>query len=172
MSFRLYPNEAHWWSFADYGHVVATVERLRPTNVLEFGPGSSTLALIEGGAAHVDTCEDDEHWSTIARERIAAKFPQHVDVHDYRWSDPVHVAVCDDRRYDLGLIDGPQSTERRACVIRYALERCKAVLVPTEEDAYGNGIIRGFCEDIGDMLGKRCKYTHTGPLAGGFVLFQ
>ena len=48
--FRLYPREEHFCSFADYGAILDTVRRLDAKRVLEFGPGHSTLALVEGGA--------------------------------------------------------------------------------------------------------------------------
>src|SRR4051812_40979556 len=89
--FELYPIEQHWWSFNDYGAVLEVTERLKAKKVLEFGPGWSTRALIEGGATKVDTCEDDPDWFAVHSERLVPQFPDVVTLHPYVWSDPVSI---------------------------------------------------------------------------------
>lgn len=166
-TFELYPEERHWWSFSDYGHVLDTVRALGAKRVLEFGPGSSTLALIEGGATTIDTCEDDPDWAQVYEERLQAKYPQIVRVHRFTLAEPLSIPKVDDRRYDLALVDGPLGTNSRPVVIRYALERCAAVLVPTEDL---NRDFRNTLRDIAASSGWDIAITDTGPLSGGFAL--
>src|SRR3954468_3676950 len=98
--FALYPEELRWWSFNDYGAVLQVMQRLGPRRVLEFGPGSSTLALIEGGATHIDSCEDDPVWFNTYTVRLQKKCPRIVTLRPYTWSDPVTVPGVDDKVYD------------------------------------------------------------------------
>lgn len=168
MSFRLYPTEQHWCSFADYGAIMETCAGLQAKRVLEFGPGSSTLALIEGGAEHIDACEDDQHWENVYRARLEDRFPGQVKIHTYVWSDPANIPSINWMHYDLGLIDGPNETPKREAVIVYAMERCTRVLVPCE-DAEGPGL-RGVIEYQAKARGRYVGYKQTGPLAGSYAL--
>ena len=167
-NFKLYPEEQHWWSFQDYQAVLNTMERLQPKQVLEFGPGSSTLALIEGGAAHIDTCEDAEDWAKVYEERLQGKYPEIVKLHRYTWSDPLSIPAIDLQQYDLALVDGPLGTDRRPTVVRYCLERCRAVLAPTEDR---NRTFRATLQQIAGEYNWNIHITETGPLSGGFALF-
>lgn len=164
-SFRLYTEEQHWWSFNDYGAVLDVMQQLKPARVLEFGPGSSTLALVEGGAQHIDTCEDAPDWAAVYEERLVARFPDVVRLHRYTFGYPLTIPAVDSQLYDLALIDGPRNREYRAAVVVYALERCRAVLVPTE-DAQS----RMTLEAIARAHGWHITIEETGPLAGGFAL--
>ncbi len=166
-SFTLYPEERHWWSFNDYGAVLDTMRLLQPKRVLEFGPGSSTLALIEGGAAHIDTLEDNPDWAEVYETRLAGKYPELVRVHRYVWADPVTIPAIDGEHYDLALIDGPLGTDRRGAVVRYCLDHCDAVLAPTED---GNPKFRKELQDIAKATGWSIDIRETGPLSGGFAL--
>jgi hypothetical protein len=165
-TFALYPEERHWWSFADYGHVLDTVRALGAKRILEFGPGSSTLALIEGGATHIDTCEDAEDWATVYEDRLQGKYPAIVHLRRYTLGEPLKIdGVGVD--YDLALIDGPRGSNSRPPVIRYAMERCAAVLVPTEDR---NRTFRAQLAEIAANAGWDIAITDTGPLSGGFAL--
>lgn len=167
--FRLYPDEQSWWSFADYQAVLDVMARLRPDTVLEFGPGSSTLALIEGGATRIDTCEDDRIWYDVYEPRLARRFPAIVRLHRYVWSDPLRIPALDDQRYDLALIDGPFNTPRRPAVLEYALARCAAVLMPTEEYKTAP-MLRPLITAIAANTGRSLEIVETGPLSGAFAL--
>lgn len=169
-AFRLYPREEHFCSFADYGAILDTVERVGAKRVLEFGPGHSTLALIEGGATHIDCVEDDPAWFTVWRARLAAKYPGVVHLRPYVWRDPPRILGVDGESYDLGLIDGPQNTELRPIAIKYCLARCRRVLVPLEEMEIGSGHLRPFVERIAAEAGRPLHIAPTGPLAGAFAL--
>lgn len=174
--FRLYPEEARWWSFQDYQAVLDVVRRLRPGRVLEFGPGSSTLALIEGGVAEIDACEDNPDWAKVYEERLAGRFPEPgwttvVRLHRYQFTEPLVTVTpeVDAAIFDLALIDGPRGTENRPAVLRYALARCLHVLMPCEEwqtRAWMRPIISAQAAEVGAPV----EFFETGPLSGAFAL--
>jgi hypothetical protein len=172
--FALYPEERHWWSFNDYGFVLDVVTRLQAKTILEFGPGSSTLALIEGGATRIDTFEDSDEWYDVYRQRLEALFPDAVHLHRYTWTDPLTIAreSLIDRPYDLAVIDGPHGTLNRPTVIRWCIDHAKAILAPTEEMAYGTGALRPHFEAIVAASGWTLEYFETGPLSGAFALLR
>lgn len=162
-AFRLYPIEGHFCSFADYGCILDVMERYQPKSVLEFGPGWSTLALVEGGVEQVAAMEDDPHWMRIAAERLRGHDAVHLM--PYVWSDPLRLAI-DEWRFDMAVIDGPREVANREAVIRYCLPRCKRVLVPLE-CANGDDRLGRFVESLNvDAI----ELMHTGPLAGMFAL--
>lgn len=167
MSFRLYPEEQRWWSFADYGAVLDVMQRLKPKTVLEFGPGSSTLALIEGGAQRIDSCEDSQDWFDVYHERLERRFPAVVKLRRYVWADPLKVGRLA-ARYDMALIDGPHGTARRPAVLEFCLARAAAVLLPTEET--GSRVLRAAIVSIAAKHGRSLEFMETGPLSGAFAL--
>lgn len=168
--FALYPEAQHWWSLNDYAAVLGVTTQLQAKTVLEFGPGSSTLSLIEGGAERIDCCEDDPAWQRTYEERLAAKFPGVVTIHAYRWSAALSIPAIDDRRYDLALIDGPHQTQR-AAAIEYCLQRCAAVLFPTEDHGHVNRSgLRSVAVRLAEKYSRTLEFAETGPLSGGFAL--
>lgn len=169
-AFRLYPEERHWWSFNDYGAVIDVMQRLTPKRVLEFGPGSSTLALIEGGATKIDTCEDNPDWYQIYEKRLEHAYPEIVTLHPYIWSDPLMVPDITRRRYDLALIDGPLGSLQRPPVIEYALQRSASVLVPTEDHGLRNSHLRPHIARLAEQYDRTVEIFETGAHSGGFAL--
>lgn len=168
--FKLFPEDRHFWSLNDYGAVLGVMQELQPKRVLEFGPGSSTLALIEGGAEHIDCCEDKLDWAAIYRDRLQKFYPGKVFIHMYDWSDPVSILGIDEQTYDMALIDGPFQTGREAA-IEYALQRCAAVLFPTEDYSHPSAL-RPLAWKLAEKYGKTVDITDTGPLSGGFALLR
>lgn len=167
--FSLYPEATSWWSFADYATVLTVMGRLTPKRVLEFGPGSSTLALIEGGAELVDCCEDDPVWFATYCTRLEDVYPA-VHMRPYNLSALLSIPGVDNQRYDLALIDGPRETARRAAVVGYAMERCAHVLVPLE-CAGGSLIMRETVTHFARLYRRPVEWMEdTGPLAGAFAL--
>lgn len=168
----LYPSTpAHWWTRQDHDAVVAVVRRLGAKHVLEFGPGTSTLSLIEGGATLIDACEDDEHYFKVHKERLGGQFPTIVRMRPYRWAPLPSVLGCDSTSFDLGLVDGPRQTERRAAVIVYAMERCRHTLVPLEEGSGEHPRIREVVTRFASLYQRPVEWIEgTGPLAGAFAL--
>lgn len=170
MTFARYPVEQAWWSFNDYQAVLDVMARLRPARVLEFGPGSSTLALIEGGAARIDACEDDP----VYADRLLKNVPDAiVHLHAYTWRNPLSIPALDEKVFDLALIDGPRTTTRRPTVIRYAMARCAAVLVPTEDFEHADrSFFRPILRQLAEEFGWSLEIAETGRIAGGFGLLQ
>lgn len=166
--FALYPEERRWWSFNDYRHVLETTRRLQPKTVLEFGPGSSTLALIEGGAKAIDCCEDNPDWEKVYRERLVGRFRELVSIVPYVWSDPLSIPAIDSRTYDMALIDGPLGTDRRGVVLDYCLDRCIAVLMCCE--TWKTRGLRAQIIQTAERRSKQIELVETGPLAGSFAL--
>lgn len=166
--FELYPEERHFCSFADYATVLDATRRLTPARVLEFGPGWSTLALVEGGARQIDALEDDPHWLGVARERLAA----HADVVRlllYGWRDGAPVLPLDPgARYDLLVIDGPADVRRRPAVLEVALPHCSHALVALETDS--GSIMADAVHEQASRSGRAVERHETGPLAGAYAL--
>lgn len=160
---NLYPREpAHFWSAEDHAAVVKVVQRLQPRRVLEFGPGTSTLALLEGGAWRIDACEDDPHWLKTWQHRLRYK---QVVFHSYLWAECISIPALDAERFDLALIDGPYEVEKRTSVIEYCMRHCAAVLVPLET-SHGT-LLERF---VHSLECKAVNVMKTGPLAGAFAL--
>lgn len=173
-NFALYPVEGGWWSFNDYAAVLDVMARLHPKSVIEFGPGSSTLALIEGGATTIDCCEDDPDWFGVYLDRLERRFPNVVKMHAYAWGVPVDVPSVAGRTYDMALIDGPKGTPNRPAAIEFCLQRARAVLAPTEE--WRDGVcrpdkgLRAPIAALAEKYGRKVEIMETGPLSGAFAL--
>lgn len=165
-TFALYPIERHWWSFADYGAVIDLVRETAATVMLEFGPGSSTLALIEGGATRIDTCEDDPHWAAVHRSRLVSRFPQQIHLHEYVWASRLTIPAVDAQAYDLALIDGPRDLGRRWAVLKYALDRSAVVVMPVETTKAITTRLQALEKASTHVVAIR----ETGPLAGAFAV--
>lgn len=168
--FELFPEEQRWFSFNDYGAVLDVMARLSPKRVVEFGPGSSTLALIEGGAAHIDTCEDNPDWAAVWQERLVQRFPDIVTQHAYTFTDPLTIPALNRKRFDLALIDGPHGTLNRPVVLAWCLARCTAVLIPSEDVAYGRSALRPHIERLAQEHKRTIEWMETGPASGAFAL--
>lgn len=125
-TFKLFPTDYSWWTMADYGSLLDVVERFKPRRVLEFGPGGSTLALIEGGAERVDSCENDPDWRQVYQTRIGKAHPE-LRVHAFTPADPLIIPALTGQRWDFGFVDGPRQTPTRKPAIDYALAHCDVV---------------------------------------------
>lgn len=169
-TFALFPEETHFWSFTDYQAVLDVMARLKPVRVLEFGPGSSTLALVEGGAQIVDACEDDAAWAGIYEDRLAKRFPDVVQIHRYVYYDPMLIPAIEGQAYDLALIDGPHRTQTRRAPLVFALRRCAHVLMPTEDGTPGHQSLRPMITEEAERHAFEIEWMETGPTSGGFAL--
>lgn len=168
--FRLFSQPEHFCSFADYGHILETTRRIKPRSVLEFGPGWSTLALIEGGANSIESCEDDRAWAATWRERIEVAHRAIVQIHEYRWPHlPFALRNAARPRYfDLALVDGPHDLSLRPAVVAHCLAVCDWILVPTEESE--GPALRAEVLGLAVKAGREVEWNETGPLAGGYAL--
>lgn len=167
-NFSLFPEAQPWCSFADYQMIHDTVRGLGAASVLEFGPGYSTLAIVEGGATAIDICENKVEWLHVYTARL--NYPDFVTPFLYVWRLPLDIPGLREA-YDLAVIDGPQETPLRIDAVRFAMERSKAVLVPTED--YGrelNSYLRPLLFDLAQEHGWDYMVVNTGPVAGGFAL--
>ena len=106
--FKLYTQERSIFGFADYGALLTEVRRVGARSALEFGPGASTLALIEGGCESILSFEHDARWLASAREQLAA-FP-HVRVERYENLPELRPLGAE---FDLAFVDSPNGEEKR-----------------------------------------------------------
>lgn len=83
-------DEWHW--------LAALTQRLGARRVLEFGPGYSTLALVAGGATHVDTYESSP---TAMLDALRLAVPS-LFLYDDR-----AITIHPHDLYDLAFVDGP-----------------------------------------------------------------
>jgi hypothetical protein len=123
-TFRLFPEEQRWWSFADHEQLMRLVEEVQPRSVLEFGPGSSTLSFIEGGAEHITTCENDPAWIAHFNPTLA---PHLISIVPFVLADPITMPMIDGLIYELGFVDGPNGSGNRREAIAYAHAHCMVV---------------------------------------------
>lgn len=109
---------------------------------LEFGPGLTTLALIEAGVPYIESFEHERKWRTRAAARINPHVPLgcswRLRRYDARSTD---IPLPHMRRvYDLGIVDAPQGGANwvgppegagfsRLHTLRYALANCRRVLL-------------------------------------------
>jgi hypothetical protein len=169
-NFSLFPEAQPWCSFADYQMIHDTVRGLGAASVLEFGPGYSTLAIIEGGATTIDICEDSAEWLQVYTERL--KYPPFVRPFLYEWKLPLHIPGLH-TFYDLAVVDGPHQTPLRIDAVRFAMERAKAVLVPTEDAGRElQSYLRPLLCEVATQQGWDYMVTNTGPVAGGYALLM
>lgn len=165
--FALYPEERHWWSFNDYGAVLDAMRRFQPKRVVEFGPGSSTLALIEGGAQEIVTFEEDPSWADVYRERLVKKYTPIVDLQMYDPKPPLKLPKM--ARFDFALVDGPKGSTSRPPIIAWCLRNADVVMVPTETH-HSKGIRDEIAKAAKKAGRTKVEWIETGPLSGGFAI--
>lgn len=128
--FKLYHKERTIFSFEDYAALMKLVEEIGAKRVLEFGPGISTLALIEAGVEVIDSYEYDSTFLASAQERFQA-YPQ-VTVRRF-----YNASLCvvldpppDARRYALAFVDSPigEGPRRRLLPGQEELSRYNTVM--------------------------------------------
>lgn len=110
--FRFYTEERGVFTFDDYGALLAAAREANAKSILEFGPGASTLALIEAGCERIVTCEYQQPWLSAAAERLAP-YPQ-VDLRRYVNVSDVEVeGLARDEAFDLAFVDSPLGCEAK-----------------------------------------------------------
>jgi hypothetical protein len=120
--FRLYNEERRIFSFEDYGALLTECRRLKVRTSLEFGPGISTLALVEAGAAVV-TCEYSERWLNGARELLKG----YSEVRVLRYFNEPEARVeglAAAETFDMAFVDSPLGLPSRGAVRHAAQEEC------------------------------------------------
>ena len=75
-------------------------------SALEFGPGTSTWALIEAGCERILSCEYDDTWRATAKTKFA-EFPQ-VEVVRF-WDEPeARAEIPEGEQFDIAFVDSPK----------------------------------------------------------------
>lgn len=143
--FELYTEEKKIFMFEDYA-VLKKYARNKK-KALEFGPGISTLALIEAGVKDIHTCEYKEEYYLQAKDRFSS-YPQ-VHVHRYKnlpriagpqFQEPTSDSVS--AFFDIGFVDSPigsvkhgweklpgQEKHARLNTLHYAVTHCSVVVL-------------------------------------------
>lgn len=107
--FKLYTVEEGRFPFIDYGELIKYASGAK--SALEFGPGLSTLALIEAGVKHIVTCEHDPEWHRRSVESLKP-YPQCRVLHYDNVAPEANVeALKDNEQFDLAFVDSPSGTE-------------------------------------------------------------
>lgn len=139
--FDLYRQEKAIFTFDDYNALLEECRTRNANRVLEFGPGISTLALIESGCGAILTCEYNDRWFNSAHELFKGR-PE-VSLLRYRNDPEVSVAgLAPDDTFDLAFVDSPIGIPSRGTVrhpgqedcnrlntVLFALERAAVVLL-------------------------------------------
>jgi hypothetical protein len=100
--FKLYKEQQNTFPFVDYGMLLREVAGAK--SALEFGPGISTLALIEAGVGRIVTLEHDPIWFVKAKEKFK-DYPQ-VEVRPYKDEPVVEADV--EGEFDIAFVDSPK----------------------------------------------------------------
>lgn len=103
--FKLYTEETKTLSFEDYATILKECAALGAKTALEFGPGYSTLALIEAGLDRIVSLEHNDEWL----DKMAIRFADYPQVEVKRYQDePEATADLGDESFDVAFVDSPQ----------------------------------------------------------------
>jgi hypothetical protein len=102
--FKLYTEQKPTLSFVDYAQLMLLAQGAK--SVLEFGPGISTLALIEAGVPKIVSLEHDPEWLETQKEKFK-DYPQ-VTIAQYADTVPVGADEIAFQDFDLAFVDSPQ----------------------------------------------------------------
>jgi hypothetical protein len=97
------------FSAHDNTMLVAEVRRIGAKTALEFGPGASTLALVDAGLEKIVTLEHDPDW--LATQ--ADKFKDLSQVRVARYVDDPIVTADENGEFDIAFVDSPQGFHYR-----------------------------------------------------------
>lgn len=100
--YKLYPFDSPTFFAKDYGLLMEHAKGAK--SALEFGPGSSTLALIEAGVGRILTCEYDEGW----REKAKEKFKDFPQVEIIPFYDEPEARADIEGQFDIAFVDSPK----------------------------------------------------------------
>jgi hypothetical protein len=100
--FKLYTVEQNCLTFIDYAALLREFQGVKIA--LEFGPGVSTLALIEAGVEKIVTLEHNAEWFDKAVEQFK-DYPQ-VEIRQY-YDEPVVLADVEED-FDIAFVDSPK----------------------------------------------------------------
>lgn len=121
--FELFREERAVFTFDDYAAVMGAVRGVK--RVMEFGPGASTLAMIEAGVEHIVSAECSSLWEAKARVSLQ----EYIDagrVEIIRFTNTVPVTFSQEVEgpFDLVFVDSPVGIEARSAVRHKGQENC------------------------------------------------
>lgn len=132
--FLLYSNEATVFDFDDYAGLLNETRRIGAKKVLEFGPGFSTLALLEAGCTDITSLENSPIWLNRAKRRLRQY--QYVHLGTYQDVPNMSLPGLDDdhQQFDMIFVDSPPGnpdSEGRARFnpVMWSLGRAPVVLL-------------------------------------------
>lgn len=120
--FRLYKKENSIFPFEEYRvllHLVAWYSKdfvPQEMKVLEFGPGISTLAIIEAGIGEIHSCEYDAQWLETSKQMIATCAmgeTYKLKLHPYRNESFISIPALDKMQFDMAFVDSPVGQGKR-----------------------------------------------------------
>lgn len=109
--FKLYTEENLTLKFDDYATILRECSALGAKTALEFGPGYTTLALIEAGLIKIVSLEHNEEWFEKMKIRFA-EYPQ-VEVRRYQDEPEATADLAADEQFDMAIVDSPQGFNRQ-----------------------------------------------------------
>jgi hypothetical protein len=121
--FELFRTEQAVFTFDDYAALMGAARGMK--RVMEFGPGASTLAMIEAGVEHIVSAECNPKWEATANERLK----EYVDakrVEIVRFTNTVPVTFNPEVTgpFDLVFVDSPVGIEARSAARHPGQENC------------------------------------------------
>jgi hypothetical protein len=121
--FDLFRTEQAVFTFDDYAALMGAVRGMK--RVLEFGPGASTLAMIEAGVEHIVSAECNPRWEAAAKERLKDYVDAgRVEIVQFTNTVPVTFRPNVEGPFDLVFVDSPVGIEARSAVRHRGQENC------------------------------------------------
>jgi tRNA A58 N-methylase Trm61 len=121
--FELFREERAVFTFDDYAAVMGAVRGMK--RIMEFGPGASTLAMIEAGVEHIVSAECDPKWEAAASERLREYIDaKRVEIVRFTNTVPVTFSPEVEGPFDLVFVDSPVGIEARSAVRHIGQTNC------------------------------------------------
>jgi hypothetical protein len=121
--FDLFKTEQNVFTFDDYGSLMRAVSGAK--RVFEFGPGASTLAMIEAGVESIVSAECNREWRKKAEDRLRESIEAgRVEIIGFTNSCPVEFDAEIIGEFDIAFVDSPVGIEARSAVRHKGQENC------------------------------------------------
>jgi hypothetical protein len=121
--FELFKAEQNVFTFDDYGSLMRAVSGAK--RVFEFGPGASTLAMIEVGVGAIVSAECNREWRVKAEDRLREFIDTgRVEIIGFTNSCPVEFDAPIVGEFDLAFVDSPVGIEARSAIRHRGQENC------------------------------------------------
>jgi hypothetical protein len=121
--FELFRVEQGVFTFDDYGSLMRAVSGAK--RVFEFGPGASTLAMIEAGVEKIVSAECSLEWRAKAEDRLREFVTSgRVKIIGFTNTCPVEFDAPILGVFDVAFVDSPVGIEARSAVRHKGQENC------------------------------------------------